>query len=79
MSDTGIWDGTVPYVYVYRTSRDDGMNYAVGRIKTRDSRVEGSVALFGILTDAITYVTAYADATGALVSVMPSVFAVRVS
>lgn len=63
-----------PYIYVYATNRDDGMNYAVGMAVEDDNvPANGSVALFGQADHAELFANVLATLTGGTASVMPSV------
>lgn len=59
------------FLYVYRTARDDGFEYAVGE-QVNGGRGDGGVALFRSRDDAITFVYAERDRNGAAVHLLPS-------
>lgn len=61
----------VTNLYVYRTGRDDGMDFCVGAI-FRDDRVDGMVALFQTRYAAELFMGAMRNAHGMAVQVRPS-------
>lgn len=61
----------VTNLYLYRTGRDDGMEFCVGA-NFRDSRVDGMVALFQTHHAAMVFVEAMSHKYGMAVQVLPS-------
>lgn len=61
----------VTNLYLYRTSRDDGMQFCVGA-NFRDGRVDGMVALFQTHHAAKVFMTAMSNIYGMAVQVLPS-------
>ncbi len=62
----------VEYVYLYRTGRDDGMEFCVGAT-FRDGHTDGMVALFGTYFLAERFMTSMRSLLGEdRVMVMPS-------
>lgn len=61
----------VTSLYLYRTGRDDGMDFCVGA-NFRDSRVDGMVALFQTHHAAVVFLEAMSARYGMAVQVLPS-------
>lgn len=60
-------------VYVYATSRDDGLNFAIGTTYYEGNRANGSYALFAERSDALEFAATLSKREGARLLILPTV------
>lgn len=63
----------IEVVYVYATSRDDGLGFAIGATYYAGNRANGSYALFSERDDALEFAKTLAERNGAQLLILPTV------